>query len=501
MIEADLRKSIAAFHERGMGIRQIARQLGISRNTVRNIIEQKGVIPTAGRRDTVALPPETLVKLFADCGGYRERVWEKLKEEHGAEIGYSTLTRKIRELGLAKKPRSAHVPDEPGGEMQHDTSPYRVKISGATLGVQGSLLYYRYSKQYFLKFYRSFNRFRMKCFFHEALTHFGYAAPVCIIDNTHLAVLRGTGKNAVMVAEMSEFARRYGFQFEAHEKGHADRKAGDERGFWTIVTNFFPGRTFSSMEDLNAQALDWATERMAKRPRGKSCIIPVEAFEYERAFLTKLPEGLPAPYRVHERIIDQYGFVAFDANHYWLPSGATGSVKILEYAFDIRIISGRHEIARYPLPPEGVRGKIFPENRPHIPYQPRHRDNPTAEEELILRNASPGVGAYLDIYLKTMGLGRHRFLRELHGLFRRLSPNLFCQVIERAHRFKVIDVRTLEEIARLIVREGNWTVADTAPSEAYLDRESFEEGRLSEPADFSIYERLLADDGSSDEGR
>jgi hypothetical protein len=48
-----------------------------------------------------------------------------------------------------------------------------------------------------LKFYRVFNRFAMKCFLHEALMFWGYAARKCIIDNTNLARLRGVGSRAV----------------------------------------------------------------------------------------------------------------------------------------------------------------------------------------------------------------------------------------------------------------------------------------------------------------
>ena len=39
MIEADKRKAIFLLHQEGMSVRQIARRLGISRNTVRSIIE------------------------------------------------------------------------------------------------------------------------------------------------------------------------------------------------------------------------------------------------------------------------------------------------------------------------------------------------------------------------------------------------------------------------------------------------------------------------------
>ena len=69
-----------------------------------------------------------------------------------------------------------------------------------------------------LKFYRAFNRFAMKCFLHEALTFWEYAAWRCIIDNTNLARLCGGG-SAVIVPEMREFARARGFNLLAMRVG------------------------------------------------------------------------------------------------------------------------------------------------------------------------------------------------------------------------------------------------------------------------------------------
>jgi len=61
-----------------------------------------------------------------------------------------------------------------------------------------------------------------------------------------------------------------------------NRKAGEERSFWTVETNFLPGRSFQSLEDLNQQALQWATVRMEHRPASKTKLIPAQAFEHER---------------------------------------------------------------------------------------------------------------------------------------------------------------------------------------------------------------------------
>ena len=78
-------------------------------------------------------------------------------------------------------------------------------------------------------------------------------------------------------------------------------RPGEERSFLTVETNFIPGRTFQSLEDLNRQALEWSTVRMEQRPQGKAGLIPAQAFEHERAFLAQLPRHLPAPYLLLER--------------------------------------------------------------------------------------------------------------------------------------------------------------------------------------------------------
>ena len=250
MIDPEKRKAIYYLYSQGMPIRKIARELVVDRNTVRAVIKLQGDVPKTIRSDKIELCSELIGRLYRECGGYAQRVHEKLTEEYDVAIGYSTLTGIIRELELrkGKNQRCDQVPDEPGAEMQHDTSDYRVKLGDSFVKLIGSLLYFRYSKVRYLKFYRFFNRYMMKCFFHEALLFWKYSAPVCIIDNTNLARLRGTGKNAVIVAEMEQFAKSYGFSFVCHEKGHANRKAGDERGFFTVSTNFFPGRQFRDLE-------------------------------------------------------------------------------------------------------------------------------------------------------------------------------------------------------------------------------------------------------------
>jgi len=494
MIDADKRRAVVALHQEGMGVREISRRLGLGRNTVRRIIRQKGHMPALVRTDKIRIDSELLKALYEQCDGRTQRVHEKLVEEEGIEVKYSTLTQMLRELGISRpqKIRCAQVPDEPGAEMQHDTTVYQIKLEGKPTRLVASLLYLRYSKRRYLKFYRGFNRFQMKCFLHEALSFWGYAAGQCIIDNTNLARLRGTGAQAVMVPEMEGFAKQYGFGFRCHEKGHANRKAGEERSFWTAQTNFLPGRTFQSLEDLNAQAFHWATVRMENRPQGKAGLIPAKAFEHECRYLIKLPPHLPGPYQAHERGTDQYGYVAFEGNYYWVPGTRRDDVKVLQYAEKLKIYLARECLAEYPLPVDGLKNQKFaPPGQPPPPHNPSNRRRPTQEEEKRLRAIDERLSGYLDFALKPKGIERHRFLRGLFALSQEVSPRVFIQTIERAFLYRIASLETLRRIALLYITEPEHPLPRVDIDQSFYTREAYLEGRLTDAPDFSLYDQML----------
>jgi len=392
MIDADKRKAVFALHQQDMGVREISRRLRMGRNTVRGIIAAEGQMPQAPRSDKQLIDPELLKELYEQCDRRAQRVHEKLVEERGIEVTYSTLTRMLREEGISTPPTSRcdQKPDEPGAEMQHDTTVYQVEMGGTRTRLVASVLYMRYSKRRYLKFSRFFTRFIMKCFLHEALSFWRYAAPLCIIDNTNLARLRGSGANALIVPEMEAFSKQYGFAFRSHALGHANRKAGNERSLYTVETNFQPGRTFQSLEDINAQAFEWATVRMENRAQSKAKIIPAKAFEHECSYLSELPPHLPAPYQPHLRGTDQYGYAAFAANYYWVPGIKRDDVTILEYSEKLKIFQARQCLAEYPLPADGVKNEKFsPPGRSKPPYNPSNRRKPTVQEENRLRSMHP----------------------------------------------------------------------------------------------------------------
>jgi transposase len=494
MIEVDKRKAIYLLHLEGKGLREIARLMGSSHNTVAAIIEQKGEMPHAIRSDKKQVDVELLRRLHNECDGWVQRVHEKLTEEEGVKVAYPTLTRMLRDLGIrgSSKQRCDRVPDEPGAEFQHDTSVYRLNLGDKSTRVVASLLYLRYSKRRYLKFYRAFNRFKMKCFFHEALMFWGYAAGQCIIDNTNLARLRGTGQDAVMAPEMEAFGKQYGFRFVCHEKGHCNRKAGEERSFWTVETNFIPGRRFESLEDMNRQALEWSTMRMENRSQGEAGLIPAKAFEHERAYLIKLTPHLPAPYLVLQRGTDEYGYASIDGNYYWVPGTKRAEVKVLEYSDRLKIYQAGECLAEYGLPADGVKNQRFsPEGQPPPRYMPQARSKPTQQEESRLRAMGETVSAYLDFALSPKGIERHGFVRKLFALSRKVTPALFVQSLERAHKYRITTMETIERIVVLCMGQGQVELPFVDVDEEFQQRQAYQEGHLTDPPDLSVYKDML----------
>lgn len=491
MINADKRQAAKTLSAEGRGKKEIARLLNISPKSVRRLLKDSGATPTS-RQDKITVSEDLLRRTYVECNGFRQRIYEVLTEEHGLAIGYSTLTRLLRDLGIGRKHqhRYAHVEEVPGAEMQHDTSPHRVKLGTETVLVQCSSLYLRYSKMRYIQFYRSFNRWRMKCFFHETLSRWGYAAGICVIDNTNLAVLHSTGKNAVIHPEMMSFAKPYGFTWVAHEKGHANRKAGCERSFWTAETNFLPGRTFSSLEDMNQQAIEWS-ERFAQKPQAKTRLIPNELFESEKAELFKLPDALQGPYQPHQRVMDAHGYIAFDGNYYWVPDepglNPGGKVDLLQYPREIKIfpygLSSGQSALCYPLPAYGTKNKRFaPEGAVLNPYVPRQFKQNSQEEEKQLRAIDPLCNEYLDFIKASDDVHQKpRFIRDLYSLSRKMSKPLLLATLSRALRYKVSSLQALQRMSRQLLQAECPDLGETAAlPQDYEQRETFQAGRFSQ---------------------
>ena len=418
--------------------------LKLSRNAVRRILREKdGERAPSPPCDAAVLA--RLEEAFRRARGNGVRVQELLASESGLNVPYSTLTRWIREAQLRDPPRrSGEYHQGPGEEMQQDTSPHRPVLSGKAVTAQCTALALAYSRRLFFQYYPRVTRFEAKHFLLEAVRFNDGSCPFCIIDNTSVIVVAGSGPEAVFAPEMVAFARTLGFAFRAHRIGDSDRKGRIERPFSWIERNFLAGRSFVDFDDLNRQALIWCREvanQKVKRVLGMS---PEAAYVLEKPYLTPLPPVLPPVYEVLERVVDLYGYVSVDTNRYSVPERLVGQgVSVHKHPAEIVIYHRRNEIARHPrLTGERDARHTLPGHH----STPMRADRGPALEEQLLRGDHPSLERYAAA-LKQRAYGRGvRALRRLLELKRTYPAAPFLAAIEEALRFGLFDLQRLETL-------------------------------------------------------
>jgi hypothetical protein len=208
----------------------------------------------------------------------------------------------------------------------------------------------------------------------------------------------------------------------------------------------------------------------------------------------KLPGYIEPPYRNHIRGIDQYGYVAFDGNFYWVPEQVHGKLTVIEYDRSISIYHNHRKLEEYPLPAEGVKNVPFAPPGLTPPRQaPRSRKYGCKEEEKLLRGMGPPCRAYLD-YVQSKECKipyKPKFIRQLHRLSKKMSEPMFLKTVERALDYHIDSIASVERIAEQLVRNEMQLLPELPLPDQYESRKSYQEGRFSAEADPRRYNELL----------
>ena len=349
MLDQSTRQTILRLREAGHGTRAIAKALKISRGAVKDVLKSgEPKVPKLARSEKAEPFRDEILALHQRCKGNLIRVHEELVAK-GVGISYQALTAFCRRHHIGHEPKrpAGRYDFAPGEEMQHDTSPHTAKIGGKDRSVQSASLVLCYSRLRFFQAYPTFNRFYCKVFLTDALRYMEGSATQCMIDNTHVVVLRGTGKDMVAVPEMVSFGERFGFTFAAHELGDANRSARVEGPFDHIENNFYAGREFEDFADLNRQAIAWCDKTNAAFSRHLHASRR-ELYAAEAPALVPLPIHIPDVYQLHQRVVDLEGYVNLHSNRYSVPFELIGrSVEVREEKDRVLVFEGPRQVAEH----------------------------------------------------------------------------------------------------------------------------------------------------------
>ena len=351
---------ILELHREGLTISAIAERTGKDRKTVRKYIRQGVAVPSYKPRAARACVMDPYLCYV------KERITAL------PELTASRLLREVRELGYGGgrtsladvvrdfRPRlpsfELRFETPPGRQAQVDFAYFEVEFDDApgqrhivwlfslVLG-HSRYLWARYVVHQDLVSV-------LRCHL-AAFEHLGGVPAEILYDRMKTAVL-GEGqdepRHIVYNAKLVALAKHYGFTPRACRAYRAQTKGKVERPYRYIRQDFFLGRRFRNLEDLNAQLTHWLETVANVRVHGTTQRVVAEHFAEERAHLQRLPAlAFDAVIRL-ERRISHDGMVSVSQNFYSVPDGTRKRVVEVQMSpTQVRLYEAGILIAVHPL--------------------------------------------------------------------------------------------------------------------------------------------------------
>jgi len=353
-ISEELRSQILRYHHvEKWRVGTICTQLNVHHTTVKRVLSETGV-----SKDKVLAEP-TMIEPYLP---FIQRTLEKYPH-----LTASRLYGMVRERAYPGGPdhfrhmislyRPKRVPEAylrlrtlPAEQAQVDWGHFDyVTIGKARRPLMAFVMVLSYSRKVFLRFYlnqRTDNFLRG----HEAaFAHWDGVPKMLLYDNLKSAVLERQGDAIRFNPILLEFAAHFRFEPRPVAVARGNEKGRVERAIRYIRSNFFAGREWSDVDDLNAQAQAWcdgyASERPCPEDKSKSVH---DVFLEEQPQLIDLPEF---GYSTEERETVRVGktpYVRFDWNDYSVPHTYTRcALDVVADLERVMVFDGSEKIAEH----------------------------------------------------------------------------------------------------------------------------------------------------------
>ena len=343
----------------GRSQRAVAREFGLSRETVRKM-PQFAVPPGYQRQQPIRRPKlgpwlgvidailEDDKQRPAKQRHTAKRIFERLREEHGFTGGYTIVKDYVRSVELHSREVFIPLTHAPG-EAQADFGEALVVIAGVEQKAHYLAMDLPHSDDCFVM---AFPAETTEAFLEghvRAFAYFGAVPTRILYDNTKIAVARILGgEERQRTRSFSElqsyylFADKFGRPAKGNDKGKVEGLVGYARRNFMV-----PIPRVSSWEELNTRLEAESQKRRLRRLRGHTEAIG-DRFKRDHAAMLPLPA---APYEACEKIagrVSSLSLVRYRSNDYSVPTQyGHRQVWVKGYVHQVVIACGSEVIARH----------------------------------------------------------------------------------------------------------------------------------------------------------
>jgi len=352
MISPEIRVQIRRyFYAEHWKIGTIAQQLRLHADTVRHAIEAERFHPAERLRSSVLDPYLEFVRQTLD---QYPRLRATRLHQMIRDRGYTGSVEQLRRAVARLRPRQTEaflrLHTFPAEQAQADWAHFgHVMVGRARRPLSCFVVTLSWSRALYLEFFfdqmmENFLRGHV-----HAFEFFSGVPRVILYDNLRSAVLERRGDQIHFNPRLLELAAHYHFVPRPCQVRAGNQKGRVERAIRYVRDSFWAGRTFTTLEECNRQALQWRDQVAHQRPWPSDHSRVVElAFTEERPRLLPLPLH---PFHT-DRLVDVRSaktiYVRFDLNDYSIPPAAVGRpLTLAASATEVRILDGPAEIARH----------------------------------------------------------------------------------------------------------------------------------------------------------
>jgi transposase len=320
-------EKILNLHSLGWGKKRIAKELGISKRTVKHYLMQKEWRPykRIGLKKKLDGLEDWLEKTFYLHKGNAAVVHQELIRQHQIKVNPSTVERAVRPFRknlIARAIATVRFETPPGKQMQIDFGTMTLKIMGEEKKVHFFAAVLGYSRRQYVK---AFTHERQTAWFEGmegAFSHFGGIPEQVLLDNAKALVTSHNllTREVIFNDRLHAFASYWKFIPKACAPYRARTKGKDENTVKYLKRNMIAGREFLSWEELEEHIAWWLKEISDVRIHGTTEERPIDRFQNEVSILRPL-EGRPPFYQARElkRIVQSDACVEVDSNFYSVP--------------------------------------------------------------------------------------------------------------------------------------------------------------------------------------
>jgi transposase len=314
----------------GWSERKIARHLSIDRGSVKKYIRSPEAIQRRPNRTSKLDPYQDRIKALLDEDPTVSApvVLQRLE----GFTGKITIVRDyLRQLRGKRKQRIAYTRFEsnPGEQMQVDWGHFGSLEYGNTRRKLYALVVIEaFSRMLYVRFTHSQKQYSLHSCLIEAFTWFGGCPKQLVVDNMATAVVERLGSVVRFNDTFLDFLCRFAVQPIACTPGSPYEKGKVESGVKYLRRNFIPLRSFTDLDDVQGQALDWLNSVANVRIHQTTGQRPVDRFE--KVTLRSLPQRLPDTRQTQSLLVHKDFAIRFDGNTYTAPPWTIGKSVIVK---------------------------------------------------------------------------------------------------------------------------------------------------------------------------